>query len=116
MVRSARERLERWAARTMSSHANARRFAATQVGLTDLRIKKPISGRPEIGAQFQLWIFSYTILDGSSKKYVSRVMIELTTNPARQATGRSIRNGRGALCSPSECLALYRGLQVFGVS
>ena len=24
----------------------------------DLRIKKPISGRPEIGAQFQLWIFS----------------------------------------------------------
>jgi hypothetical protein len=24
----------------------------------DLRIKKPISGRPEIGAQPQLWIFS----------------------------------------------------------
>jgi len=31
---------------------------ATQVGLPNLRIKKPISGRPEIGAQFQLWIFS----------------------------------------------------------
>jgi hypothetical protein len=30
----------------------------TQVGLPDLRIKKPISGRPEIGAQFRLWIFS----------------------------------------------------------
>jgi hypothetical protein len=27
-------------------------------------------------AQFQLWIFSYTILVGPSKKYVSRVMID----------------------------------------
>jgi hypothetical protein len=34
------------------------RFPATPVGLPDLRIKKPISGRPEIGAQFRLWIFS----------------------------------------------------------
>jgi hypothetical protein len=33
-------------------------FPATQAGLPDLRIKKPISGGPEIGAQFQLWIFS----------------------------------------------------------
>src|SRR3954470_4872463 len=48
----------------------------TQVGLPDLRIiKKPISGRPEIGAQFQLWIFSYTVLARSSKKWVSRVML-----------------------------------------
>ena len=51
-----------------------------QVGLPDLRIKKPISGRPEIGAQFQLWIFSYTILAGSSKKYVSRVMIDFAND------------------------------------
>jgi hypothetical protein len=36
-------------------------LVATQVGSPDLRIKKPISGRPEIGAQFQLWIFSYHI-------------------------------------------------------
>ena len=57
----------------MSSHANARRFPATQVGLPDLRIKKPISGRPEIGAQFRLWIFFYTILDGPSKNDLSRV-------------------------------------------
>jgi hypothetical protein len=35
-----------------------RPLPATQVGLPDLRIKKPISGKPEIGAQFQLWIFS----------------------------------------------------------
>jgi len=53
---------------------------ATQVGLPDLRIKKPISGRPEIGAQFQLWIFSYTILGGPSKKCVSRVLIRPATN------------------------------------
>jgi hypothetical protein len=59
----------------MSSHANAQRFAARQVGSPDLRIKKPISGRPEIGAQFQLWIFSYTALARPSKKWVSRVMI-----------------------------------------
>jgi hypothetical protein len=38
------------------------------------------SGRPEIGAQFQLWIFSYTILAGSSKKYVSRVMIDFAND------------------------------------
>jgi hypothetical protein len=37
-------------------------LAGTQVGERDLRIKKPISGRPEIGAQFQLWIFSYTAI------------------------------------------------------
>jgi hypothetical protein len=30
-------------------------------------------------AQFQLWIFSYKILVGSSKKCVSRVLIELAT-------------------------------------
>jgi hypothetical protein len=29
-----------------------------QVGLPTGGLKKPISGRPEIGAQFQLWIFS----------------------------------------------------------
>jgi hypothetical protein len=46
---------------TWRPHANARRLRAMQVGLPDLRIKKPISGRPEIGAQFQLWIFSYHI-------------------------------------------------------
>jgi hypothetical protein len=34
----------------------------TRSGLPDLRIKKPISGRPEIGAQFRLWIFSYTAI------------------------------------------------------
>src|ERR1700704_7092729 len=52
-----------------------RLFPAAQVGLPDLRIKKPISGRPEIGAQFQLWIFSYTIRPRSSKKSLSRLMI-----------------------------------------
>jgi tripartite-type tricarboxylate transporter receptor subunit TctC len=35
---------------------------ARRSGLPDLRIKKPISGRPEIGAQLQLWIFSYTAI------------------------------------------------------
>ena len=43
--------------------------------MPDLRIKKPISGRPEIGAQFQLWIFSYTNLPVRSKKRLSRLMI-----------------------------------------
>jgi hypothetical protein len=47
----------------------------TQVGLPGLRIKKPISGRSEIGAQFQLWIFSYTNLPARSKKRLSRLMI-----------------------------------------
>jgi hypothetical protein len=47
--------------------------AGTQVGLPELRIKKPISGRPEIGAQFQLWIFSYTNLPVRSKKRLSRI-------------------------------------------
>jgi hypothetical protein len=41
--------------------------------LPDLRIKKPISGRPEIGAQFQLWIFSYTILARLAKNELSRL-------------------------------------------
>jgi hypothetical protein len=54
--------------------------AGTQVGLPELRIKKPISGRPEIGAQFQLWIFSYTNSAPSSKKCVSRVMIYFTNS------------------------------------
>jgi hypothetical protein len=37
-------------------------------------------------AQFQLWIFSYHILRGSSKKYLSRVMIHPATDSAeRQA-------------------------------
>jgi hypothetical protein len=49
-------------------------LSATQVGLPDLRIKKPISGRPEIGAHFQLWIFSYIVLARPSKKRLSRVM------------------------------------------
>jgi len=40
-------------------NANAGRLRARRSGLPDLRIKKPISGRPEIGAQFRLWIFSY---------------------------------------------------------
>jgi len=31
---------------------------ATQVGNPTCALKKPISGRPEIGAQFRLWIFS----------------------------------------------------------
>jgi len=53
----------------------ARGFPATQVGLPDLRIKKPISGRPEIGAQFRLWIFSYHIVAHSPKKCLSRVLL-----------------------------------------
>jgi hypothetical protein len=48
-------------------------LAGTQVGLPDLRIKKPITGRPEIGAHFQLWIFSYTNLPLQSKKRLSRI-------------------------------------------
>jgi hypothetical protein len=43
--------------------------------VTDLGIKKPISGRPEIGAQFQLWIFSYHIFAHSPKKSVSRLLL-----------------------------------------
>ena len=31
-------------------------------------------------AQFQLWIFSYTILVGPSKNYVSRVLIDFTND------------------------------------
>jgi len=60
--------------RALRTQKARRSLPATQVGLPDLRIKKPISGRPEIGAQFQLWIFSYTILDGPSKNDVSRVI------------------------------------------
>jgi hypothetical protein len=52
-----------------------RLFPATQVGLPDLRIKKPISGRPEIGAQFQLWIFSYHIFAHLPKESLSRVLL-----------------------------------------
>jgi hypothetical protein len=37
--------------------------------------KRPLGSRR---AQFQLWIFSYTILVGSAKKCVSRVMIDFT--------------------------------------
>src|ERR1700716_1824129 len=48
---------------------------ATQVGEPDLRIKKPISGRPEIGAQFQLWIFSYHVFGRSPNASVSRVLL-----------------------------------------
>jgi hypothetical protein len=75
-------------------------FAGTQVGSADRRIKKPISGRPEIGAQFQLWIFSYTILARSSKKWVSRVLIGPTiTSPGRERLApvperRTSPNGR----------------------
>jgi hypothetical protein len=43
--------------------------------VTRPRIKKPIAGRPGIGAQFQLWIFSYTNLPLRSKKRLSRLMI-----------------------------------------
>jgi len=64
----------------MAPSCKARHLPGTQVGLADLRIKKPISGRPEIGPQFQLWIFSYTIRAWSSKKWVSRVLIGPTTN------------------------------------
>src|SRR6202008_1328567 len=39
------------------------------------RIKKPIAGRPGIGAQFQLWIFSYTIFARLTKNKLSRLMI-----------------------------------------
>jgi len=46
----------------------------TQVGLPDLRIKKPISGRPEIGAQFQLWIFSYHIFRIPPSLMLSRLI------------------------------------------
>jgi hypothetical protein len=48
---------------------------ATQAGHPDPRIKKPISGRPGIGAQFQLWIFSYTILARLAKNKLSRLFI-----------------------------------------
>jgi hypothetical protein len=77
----------------MSSHANARRLAGTQVGLPDLRIKKPISGRPEIGAQFQLWIFSYTVLARSSKKRLSRLKIGPGVNaPNEHHARRRVRS------------------------
>jgi len=61
--------------RTRLNKKTRRSFPATQVGFPDLRIKKPIPGRPEIGAQFQPWIFSYTTRAPSSKKRVSRVRI-----------------------------------------
>ena len=51
------------------------RGSRREVGLPDLRIKKPTPGRPEIGAQFQLWIFSYTKLPLRSKKRLSRLMM-----------------------------------------
>jgi hypothetical protein len=54
-----------------------------QVGLPDLRIKKPISGRPEIGAQFQLWIFSYTIFGRLAKDELSR-LFNASGSPSRQ--------------------------------
>src|SRR3982074_1088797 len=49
------------AALRAAPHHEVRSLPPPQAGLPDLRIKKPTSGRPEIGAQFQLWIFSYTI-------------------------------------------------------
>jgi len=71
-----------------------RSFPATQVGFPDLRIKKPISGRPEIGAQFQPWIFSYTTRAPSSKKRVSRVRIApgacTALTPERPSASRDI--------------------------
>jgi hypothetical protein len=59
----------------MSLSCKRPRLTGTRVGLPDLRIKKPTAGRPEIGAQFQLWIFSYTKLAARSKKQLSRLMI-----------------------------------------
>jgi hypothetical protein len=47
---------------------------ARRSGLPDLRTKNPISGRPEIGAQFQLWIFSYHILSGLANLVLSRLI------------------------------------------
>jgi hypothetical protein len=56
-----------------------------------LKCKAP--ARASRRAQFQLWIFSYTTFVGSSKKCVSRVLIEPTTNFAsgRSGRGRDIR-------------------------
>ena len=56
-----------------------------------LKCKAP--ARASRRAQFQLWIFSYTTFVGSSKKCVSRVLIEPTTNSAsgRSGRGRDIR-------------------------
>jgi hypothetical protein len=65
--------MDRAMARDMSLTCKRPALAGTQVGLPDLRIKKPISGRPEIGAHFQLWIFSYTNLPVRSKKRLSRI-------------------------------------------
>ena len=62
-------------ARDMSLSCKGPALGATQVGQPDLRIKKPIAGRPEIGAQFQLWIFSYHIFAHSPKKSLSRLLL-----------------------------------------
>jgi hypothetical protein len=82
---------------------------ATPVGLPDLRIKKPISGRPEIGAQFQLWIFSYTVLARPSKKWVSRLLMKrprpeearsAVSKDGPRATARQAAHGSRRAASP----------------
>jgi len=75
MVRDARSYHHDPHCRGRPRHKARRSLPATQVGLPDLRIKKPISGRPEIGAQFQLWIFSYHIFAHLPKESLSRVLL-----------------------------------------
>jgi hypothetical protein len=62
-------------ARGMSLSCERPGCGARRSGLPDLRIKKPISGRPEIGARFQVWIFSYHILSGLANLTLSRFML-----------------------------------------
>jgi len=49
-------------------------------GMADLGPKRKAPARACRRAQFQLWIFSYTILVGPSKNYVSRVLIDFTND------------------------------------
>ena len=77
-----------------------RSFPATQVGLPDLRIKKPISGRPEIGAQFQLWIFSYTIFARLAKNELSRLFnASQCKRPSIAATPHTVKLERDLVTS-----------------
>jgi hypothetical protein len=78
-------RLEGWAAGTgLPARPSRRRFAPPQDEADGCSSNRPrVRASPEMQnarsasrrAQFQLWIFSYTIWRRSSKKRVSRLMI-----------------------------------------
>ena len=83
------------------THKTRRPLPATQVGLPDLRIKKPISGKPEIGAQFRLWIFSYHVFGVPAKIRLSRINMSrqrgIVWSPPRRLFGGGLARVQATL-------------------